>query len=254
MNQDLIKENLDKFKVFLNANHMIINSDKTVITEIMNYQKRNRLPGDPPTLEVVMADNTTKVIEAHNYIRILGINISNDMRWNEHLESGKDALLPSIRKTLCGLCHIARFLPQAVRKTLINGLIVSRLSYMIQIWARCPRSLLLQKAQTTLNEAARFVMGMRRRTRRTILMKAVGWLSVAELAHYHTLITTWRVVNRNIPEILAEEMKLDDDDLIEVREPCLLPSKHSFKQRARSQCPAALTETVEIPTILPYQS
>ena len=47
-NQRILKEKLLKIKTYLNQNDLIINMDKTTLTECMIKQKRGRTAGDSP--------------------------------------------------------------------------------------------------------------------------------------------------------------------------------------------------------------
>ena len=78
------------------------------------------------------------------------------MTWMSHLETGDKALLPTIRKHLGALMHLGRKVPRECRKTLANGLIVSRLQYLISIWGSTSANH-VKKAQTLLNKTARWV-------------------------------------------------------------------------------------------------
>ena len=51
-NQEKIVKNLKKISEFLTANELVINEDKTTITEVMTRQKRAKVTGNPPTLDV----------------------------------------------------------------------------------------------------------------------------------------------------------------------------------------------------------
>ena len=97
-------------------------------------------------------------------------------------------------KALKSISKIANF---ATRKNLMNGLITSRLSYMISLWGGIPnyRMEALQKIQT---EAARLVtqtkwevLGKKIFSTREQL-KQVGLLSVNQMAYYHTAMQVKR--------------------------------------------------------------
>ena len=55
-----LKKKLLDIKEYLNANDLVINMDKTVLTECMVKQKRGRLGGTPPELDVVDKDGNDK--------------------------------------------------------------------------------------------------------------------------------------------------------------------------------------------------
>ena len=54
--------------------------------------------------------------------------------WANHLERGNKAILPGIRRQFGALQQLSKQLPRASKKLLSEGLLLSRLSYMITQW------------------------------------------------------------------------------------------------------------------------
>ena len=133
-NQEKIVNNLQTINSFLNNNGLIVNNEKTTLTEIMTAQKRTRTEGDPPKLTVVDKKGNDKTVVPENYTRLLGCNVSRNLRWSEHLISGDKAVLPTIRKKIGALKLLSNKLPMKSRQTLANGFVLSNLNYAIQIW------------------------------------------------------------------------------------------------------------------------
>ena len=86
-----------------------------------------------------------------------------DIRWNAHLEEGEDALFPAARKKLGILKHLGKYLPTKSRKLLCEGLVLSKIRYLLPIWGGTTIKH-LTNGQTLLNDAARFVLGEKRKT------------------------------------------------------------------------------------------
>ena len=68
------------------------------------------------------------------YCRILGGNIKNDLSWEAHLETGRKAILPAIRRQLGALSKLQGVMSRKARLQLANGLVISRLAYIISLW------------------------------------------------------------------------------------------------------------------------
>ena len=94
-NGQKIKNGLDKITEFLTSNEMVINQDKTHVTESMVYQKRCRISGTPPNLTTIDKQGNQKIVEDETSCRILGLQIQNDLGWRAHLEGTDKPLLPS---------------------------------------------------------------------------------------------------------------------------------------------------------------
>ena len=71
-NQQKLVEHLENVNNFLTDNKLIINREKTTITEVMIRQKRAKLQGEPPSMMVLDKHNNPKHLTAGKYTRLLG--------------------------------------------------------------------------------------------------------------------------------------------------------------------------------------
>ena len=135
-NQLRMNINLARLKGFLNNNELAVNTDKTAILEMMIKQKQGRTQGDPPHLIVENKEKPGELIKISDSkcFRILGSNLQSNITWKMHLESGKKAILPAIRKQLGKLKQLGKQLPSHTRKTLAEGLLLSKFVYLISQW------------------------------------------------------------------------------------------------------------------------
>ena len=229
-NQTSLESHLDRTVSFLNANRLNLNKGKTTICEIMTRQKRARAVGLPPALRVLDKFGNFKHIGESNYTQILGCNISKDLDWSAHLVTGEKALLPKLRKQLGALKLLSKELPKRSRLLLVNGLLLSKICYMIQAWGGA-RDNLINKVQVVLNQSARFVTGLGKRTRTMKLMESCNWLSIKELIAYQSLISLWRIIHLNIPEQINDHIAISDDFSLCTRPARLLLVKKGFRHR-----------------------
>ena len=130
-NQRNLTRSMEKVADFLISNGMTINPSKTTISEHMVKQKTTRTPGDPPTLLTTLPNGEDKTIIASRFNRLLGGNFQDNLLWRGQLELGKKALLPILRTKIGALKLIARNIPQRGLLYLANGLIISRLVYLL---------------------------------------------------------------------------------------------------------------------------
>ena len=230
-NQLKIKNMLVKLTMILNANQLTVNAGKTLITELMLRQKKAHLRDNPPVLRVVTTQGTVKTIVAEKETLLLGCTLQDNTSWQMHLDTGHNALIPKLRKRLGAIKYIGKDLPQKARLLLINSYLISTLLYLLPVWAGTDIKY-LNKIQVTLNNAARFVSGQGRRAHTLDLMKSCGWLTIRELAIYHTNITTWKLVNWSIPLNLSKRITIEQGNLISTRHPRILNSARSYRWRA----------------------
>ena len=133
-NQQKLKLNLIKLADFLTANQLAINMDKTHIEEIMIKQKKSRLPGITPSLQVTNARMEPEIINTTGNCRILGLNVQANLTWTSHLESGPKPLLPSLRRNIGALRNLSKMVTFGSRNTIARGFVQSRLSYLLCVW------------------------------------------------------------------------------------------------------------------------
>ena len=91
-----LSRNLAKIKDFLNSNQLVINTSKTALVESMLKQKRAKISGSSPILDAVNDKNEPIEISCKPSLRLLGMNIQNNITWKEHLISGDKAVFPSV--------------------------------------------------------------------------------------------------------------------------------------------------------------
>ena len=182
MNQFKLNTSLAKLEIFLSTNELAINVSKTAIVECMIKQKRGRTPGEPPHLIVEDQSKPGELLKIKDSecLRILGSNIQLNISWQQHLEGGKKAVLPGIRRQLGQLKMMGRQLPRASRKILAEGLLISKFIYLISQWGGATENYLVA-AQRLQNKIARWVTGAGAKVRISTLLEDIGWLSIKEL-------------------------------------------------------------------------
>ena len=229
-NQTKLTEGLEKIAAFLTANRLSINKSKIMISEIMIKQKRARCKGSPPELVTVKSDGSQKIIKSLRDCILLGGTLQNNLAWAAHIDSGEEALVPETRKKLGVLKHLGRRIPEHSRRLLAEGLVLSKLRYLIPIWGGTSAKY-LKMTQTPLNDTARFVSNRNRRTKTLDLMRYCKWLTITEMRDYHSLLLMWRTVRENAPKHLSDKVNLTDDDYLETTHPRLLTTAQGFRWR-----------------------
>ena len=228
-NQEMLKSGLDTIENFLTANKLAIKRSKTTIAEIMIGQKRAKLKGSPPVLQERETDGSLKTIKVKKSYTLLGAKIQDNMTWGEHTESGEEALLPMTRRKLGVLRHLGGAIPQKSKKLLSEGIILSRLRYLIPQWSNTTEKI-LRNAQTILNDTARFIANKPDRRSKTLdLMKEQGWLTITEMAHHSSLQLLWKILRQKSPENLSEKITLDQDHYALTDYPRLQHTQKGFR-------------------------
>ena len=231
ISQVKIEEVMENITNYLNSQELIINISKTNLLESMVKQKRNKLKGETPKLETVNDKGEVKIIKPEKSIRLLGVNLEQNLTWNSHLESAEKSLLPSLRQQLGSLKHTSKQIPRKSRLTLANGLIMSRIYYAISLWSGTYSSN-MKKVQTIMNRTARWIQNSSRRTKTEKLMDDCRWLKVSELMEVQTIVMFWKLLKWKTPHQLYTKIRIEDDLKVHVDKPRLQTTQLGFLWRA----------------------
>ena len=245
-NQQQLVENLQHIADFLQSNKLTVNQDKTQIVETMVPQKRGKIIGNKPLLAVLDAKKNIKIIEAEPNIKLLGIHISENLNWNYQVTQ----LIKETKKKLGSLTLIKKELPRSARQTLANGIILSKISYMMAVWGGLSGNK-VRMLQTILNSAARFVSGLKRTTSGVKLMASCGWLFAKEMISYHTLLALRRIVFDSQNNYFDGIIMRGNNLLLETNDARLKTTAKSFRWRSIREwnnLPIAVRETQSITT------
>ena len=247
-NQIKLDKNLKELNTFMRNNELSMNQGKTKILECMISQKKGRTPGPPPELKIISTDGTQKIVLDTGNLRILGANLMSNMNWGSHLQTGTRALLPAARRMLGSLKHQGANIPKACRKLLASTMVMSKLTYLMPIWGgTTPNN--IRQAQILQNSTARWVTGMKRRTRIKDLISACGWLTIRETIEQHTVVMMWKMLHQNTPKHLSRKLVREEDFKIRQEGSRLQFTERSLLQRGTKHWNTLPLDLREISTL-----
>ena len=198
---DILSEKLTtKYKViadFMVSNRLKLNDDKTHLMVMTTSKARRKM--DPSNL--VSITTPTEIILPSTCEKLLGCYIHQDMKWSEHLQDNEDNLMRSLSTRLGALKLLGRVASFKNRKMIADGILISKLSYLIALWGGCS-SYLMKSLQIIQNKAARVVTKLDWSTPTKDLLKQCGWLSVNQLAVYHSVLMVHKVMQTKSPAYL----------------------------------------------------
>ena len=111
-----------------------------------------------------------------------------------------------------------------------NGIILSKLIYLIPLWAGADKYL-LNSLQLIQNKAARLVTKCGQETPIRMLLRQCGWLSVAQMGMYHSLVSTFKIKQSKCPLYLYSKLWDTEDVPYNVRS----AAKHRIRLGRSSQ-------------------
>ena len=186
-----------KFKLleeWIRGNKLVINADKTHLLVL----GKQRISEKRSAVKIRAGPFTIAPTESE---QLLGCNIHQSMKWNLQIRDHSKSVVKQITFRINGLRKISKNSTFQTRLMIANGAVMSRLVYMISVWGGAPQYLLqcLQVQQLT---AARIVCGFGCRfwSRRKLLTR-VGWLSIRQLVHFHTVLQAYKIISTGKPAI-----------------------------------------------------
>ena len=195
-----IAEKYQNIATYMNMNKLVLNSDKTHLLVMASSKKHKKYENFGITL------NTGKeIIHPVSSEKLLGSILSNDFTWNLHIRDDAGSMLRKLNIKVNALFILSGVTSFKMRKVVASSLIMSTLTYIIQVYGACS-GYLLSSLQVVQNRAARYVTQLPWMTPTSSLLNQCGWLSVRQLVVYHSLLLLHKVRRDKKPRYIYERM------------------------------------------------
>ena len=183
---------------YMAANRLVINGDKThlIVMGTKATAKRREEVSLLAGQHVIVPTRTEKLLGGH---------ICEDLKWKEHVLGSDQSLAKQLTSRVNGLLMVAARAPFPTRLSVANGIFMSKLCYLIQLWGGA-EGYLLHALQIIQNRATRAVTRMTWYTPTRVLLNKCRWLSVKQLAFFQMVLTTHKIVKNKSPMYLNNKM------------------------------------------------
>ena len=186
----VLKEEIEEYHQravrYMSANRLKLNSSKTQIMLL----KPNMRGGQREIMELEL-DTGNEIIKSTDCSKLLGIYVSQNLKWDQHLKHHKNSMTKILTTRLNALNRISQFACFKTRKAIAAGIFTSSLIYMIQVWGGSNKTL-IAGLQIIQNKAARCVTRKGIRTPVKTLLIQCGWLSVRQLIMFHNCLFVYK--------------------------------------------------------------
>ena len=187
-----------KFEEYMVANKLVINSDKTHLVVLGTKHTAARRE------EVSLMAGAHSIVPSKSE-KLLGCIISEDLKWKENIIGSDQSIIKQVTSRINGLTLVASRADFTTRLMVTNGIVLSKICYLIQLWGGCD-SYLMQALQVLLNRAARSVTGLSCFTSTRRLMTTCNWLSVKQLVVYQTVTMVHNTILSGSPFYMNEQL------------------------------------------------
>lgn len=189
-----LNKDLDNISKWLSANKLTLNMTKTEFMLIGSRQKLNSLVATP-VLEI-NGDRIKQVTSTKS----LGINIDNNLSWNEHINK----LAKKIASGIGALKRIRPFVPSATLHLVFKALVQPHFDYCSVVWGNCGKTLSL-KLQKLQNRAARVLTFSNYDANAENLFKILGWQDLSQQREMQTATFVYKSLNGLTPKYLSSK-------------------------------------------------
>ena len=141
--------------------------------------------------------------------KLLGGVINQDLRWNQHIQDHESSLSRQLTSRINGLKRVAQNATFSTKLMVANGIVQSKLVYLINLWGGAQQYLLKALLVQQLT-AARVVCGFKCwGWSKKKLLDRVGWLSVRQLIFFNTVLQAHKTISTGVPSSLHSAISTD---------------------------------------------
>ena len=190
---NLLSSNCQTISDWMQGNKLKVNPEKThLLTVGTGARLKNQVS------KVVVEMDGVDLQETDSGM-LLGCYVQSDLKWHKQI----DMLLTKLQSRLGALDKFKNVVTPTVKKTIVEGIFTSVLSYCIPLFGGCDKGE-MQSLQVMQIKAARIVTSLGIRTDRRELFATLDWMTVNQLVYYHSALSTYRIRKSSEPEYLAE--------------------------------------------------
>ena len=146
-----IRAKYQEIASYMSRNKLVLNTDKTHLLVMASRTVHREYQNFDITL-----NTGTEIIKPVESEKLLGAIISNDMEWNVHVKEHDQSMFRILTSRVIALSKLCRIADFKTRKLIANGIFMSNLTSIIQLWSGCSE-FLLTFLQIIQNRAARLV-------------------------------------------------------------------------------------------------
>ena len=198
--KDKMHESYENLSNYMSENKLVLNSDKTHVLVMASSKKHKKYKNFG-----IFLDTGAEIIEPVENEKLLGCHVSNDFRWNNHIRDNEKSMLKILTSKINALKKISYYSSFKTRKMIAQGIIMSNLTYLIQLYGGSSEYL-LSLLQVVQNSAARLVTKLPWSTPTSTLLLQCGWLNIRQLVKFHSLVLLFKIKHDKKPTYLSDKI------------------------------------------------
>ena len=197
---------LDKLKLYLEANYLHINLDKS---KFIHFKPPRQVI--KTTYKINFGSKQLKEVEN---IKFLGVIIDHKLSWDKHIR----IITNKVRNSIAQLYEMRKLIPPNLKNSVYNAIVNSQLSYAISVWGGSstgdkikPLFLLQKRALRNLFGIKRISTHVKGHTKSIFHKHKI--LTVYNVYNYMTVLSLGKTMRIEEPVFLYKILKLDSTSL-----------------------------------------
>ena len=175
-------------------NSLLINASKS---KVMIVSKRSQ----KETIQIEVTDEgKKKKLELQKSIKVLGIHIDNELKWNKQVNEVNKRAKLAVRN----LSRVNQLIPVKTSIILYNSLVASHFNYVDTVWTGCG-SINKSKLQRTQNTAAKSILGLSKHASTTEALQKTRLLPLEEKWKIHEAVYAHKAITGNFPKAITRQ-------------------------------------------------
>ena len=196
--KSLLQQDIDSIGQWSNQSNLLFNAKKTK-TMLFSTDEMSRTHDLDKTMLQIASGG--KQLERVNSQKLLGVNLSTNLKWNVHV----DEVLKATYGTLRTLKQIKRMTPFNLRKNLAEALVLYKIDYAITVYGNHIQHYLQNRIQKVINCTAGYVNN---RYTKQIDVVNLKWLPFQERVAFATSKLAQKAIHDpNWPSYLSIQIK-----------------------------------------------
>ena len=127
MLSEVLSNQYETISNYMVSNKLVINDDKTQLLVLgTRVNKAIR--------EQVSMQAGAHTIQPAKTGKLLGCEVSDDLKWTHHILESEQSMIKQLASRINGLALVASRADFRTRLMVANGIVVSKLCYLIQLW------------------------------------------------------------------------------------------------------------------------
>ena len=178
---------------FMASNCLVANPEKTAFMVIPSNTKKHV----PVSLQI-----SSDTVEESESEKLLGMTLSNDLRWSTHVY-GKGGLLSQLNRRLFTVRRLSRYINRSHLKTIADSLWTSKIRYGLALFGKIrlneedPKCKIGRDLQIAQNKLLRTLTGnsLKEKVPTKQMLDKLNMLSVNQMIAQARLLETWKALN-----------------------------------------------------------